>query len=123
MPDFTARFSAGVTSTVWDDHPGIGSSRINPQPTHPSNYQQGTVGTPITVLCTIGGVEAPLDGALGGHLFSSDFAEHPCPYPILAAGAAGQSSAQSFTPSVVGHYLWVIRHNGGGAIALHLDVE
>ena len=120
MPDFDARFSAGVTLTIWDDH-AASVSRLNPKPTHPHKYQRATVGTEVEVRMTFEGVEAPMDADLAG-LFSSDFAETPAATPPISS-PAGQSSVQRFTPNAVGHYLWVMRHEGGGAIGLHLDAE
>jgi hypothetical protein len=121
VPDFTVRLSAGVDLIAWNDHEGAGVSRINPQQTHPAKYRRATVGVPVTMRATIGGVDSPLDAALGGHLFSSDFGE--APVPTGATGAAGQSSVQTFTPPVPGHYLWVMRHAAGGVVGVHLDAE
>lgn len=125
MPDFTARLTAGVVPAVWDDHEGSGVSRINPRATHPSKFLKATVFTPVTLKATIGGVEGPTDAALPDptKLFTSDFAEHPSPSPISPTGVGGSSSIQQFTPLYPGHYLWVIRHADGGAVAIHLDAE
>ncbi len=122
MPDFTARFTAGVQLTPWDDHAGSGVPRTNPIPARPHRYYRAQIGVQVEIKATVGGVEGPLDGALGGRLFSSDFAEYPGP-PIVPAGVAGQSSVQRFTPQHLGHYLWVMRRATGGAFAMHMDVE
>ncbi len=121
MPDFSVRFSAGVTPTIWDDHP-VTVSRLNARPTRPPKYQRASVGVQVEVRATWAGSEAPMDADLGGNLFASDFAESPGASPI-ATSPVGQSSVQRFTPTAAGHYLWMIRHADGGAIGLHLDAE
>lgn len=121
MPDFTARLTAGVTLTAWDDHAGAGVSRLNPLAALPSRYQRATVGVMVEMRATVGGVEGPADGALGGALFTSDVGESP--EFVLPTSPAGFTSIQRFTPVAAGHYLWVMRHAGGGAVAIHLDAE
>lgn len=121
MADFTVRLTAGVVLTVWDDHPAARGSRLNPQVTHPSRYWKATVDSPVTMKATVAGVEGPMDGALGGRLFTSDFGMAAS--PVGATGAGGQSSVQTFTPRQAGHYLWVMRRAGGGVVAIHLDAE
>jgi hypothetical protein len=121
VADFTARLTAGVTPTDWDDHAGSGVSRLNAAGPRAPRYLKATVGVPVTMKATIGGVEGPLDAALGGNLFTSDFGF--AAVPVVASGAAGQSSVQTFTPPIAGHYLWIMRHANGGADGVHLDAE
>lgn len=121
MANFTVRLSAGAVLAPWDDHAGSGVSRLNAAVGHPSRYQKAAVGVPVTMRATVGGVDSPLDAALGGNLFTSDFAE--AAVPSLPTGAGGQSSVQTFTPPAVGHYLWIMRRANGGAVGIHLDVE
>ena len=124
MPDFTARFTAGVTPTIWTDDPiGGAPSRINPVPGRSPKYAKATAGVQVEIQAKVGGVEGPADGALGGRLFTGWFAEHPSPHPIAPTLVGGSTSIQRFTPTVVGHYLWCMQRPGGGTIALHLDVE
>jgi len=126
MPDFTARLASGVTTVIWDDHQGSGVSRINPAPTRPSKFLRATVGVPVQFVATFGGVSAPTDIALafaGAGLFSSDLAEHPALGALAPSGVAGSSSVQMLTPPAAGHYLWVMRHAGGGYVAIHFDAE
>jgi hypothetical protein len=123
MPDFTVRFTHGVQSVVWDDHAGAGSSRINPHPARPSKYHRAAVGAEVRIEATWDGLQGPDDSQLGGKLFSSDFAEVPFVGTLVPNGMTGQSSVQRFTPPVKGHYLWVMRHEDGGAVGVHLDVE
>ncbi len=122
MPDFTARFTAGTSLATWVDAAG-NQSRINPASGHVLRYTKGQVGTEIVVKATVGGVEGPSDGTLGGRLFTAAFAEHSAPYPFAPAGDASHSSIQRFTPPAAGHYLLVIRRDDGGAIGMHVDVE
>lgn len=121
MADFIARLTAGVTPTDWDDHAGDGVSRLNAAVARAPRYLRATVGVPVTMAATIGGVEGPLDAALGGNLFSSDFGM--AAVPVVATHPAGQTSVQTFTAPIAGHYFWVMRHANGGAIGLHLDAE
>jgi hypothetical protein len=129
MPDFTARFTAGVTLTVWDDHQaGAAPSRINPLIANASHFYKAAVGVAVTIKARVdlgGGsfVEGPADTDLGGRLFSSWFAEHASLFPVAPTGTAGSSSIQTFTPPTIGHYLWVLRRKDGGAIGLPFDAE
>lgn len=126
MPNFLIRPSAGFVLTPWDDHEtlGTGVSRINPVAARPTRYLKATIGVMVEISAIVDGSEGPLDTGLGGDLFSSDFGEHPCPGPIGATEfAPGSTSIQQFTPTVLGHYLWVMRRTNGGAIGVHFDCE
>jgi hypothetical protein len=124
MPDFTARISAGVTPTVWDDHEGAGVSRINPSPAHAQKYLRAAVGVTVTIFAKLPStIEAPPDATLGGRLFTSDFVEYASASAPVVTSPGGFSSIQSFVPGTVGHYLWFIRRPDGGGIGFHLDVE
>jgi len=124
VADFTVRFTQGVESVVWDDHAGGGSSRINPHASRPSKYHRAALGTEIRIEAKWDGIDGPDDSLLGGRLFSSDFAEVPTSMgSIVPNGMTGQSSVQRFTPPVKGHYLWMMRHEDGGAVGVHLDIE
>jgi len=130
MPDFDAHFASGVTLAAWVDPPkpegagtGAGGAppRTNPVAGHPPSYYRASLGA--TVEAIVGGVAGPLDAALGGRLFTTHFAELPIWPPPLIASPAGQTSRATFTPYLIGHHLVVLRRDGGGAIALHFDVE
>lgn len=121
MPDFTARLSAGVVPTQWDDHAGAGVSRLNAPVKNPPKYLKATVGQPVEMTARWQGIEAPLDAQLGGKLFSSDMGE--AAVPVIPTGTAGQSSVQTFTPPAAGHYLWVMHHQDGGSVGVHLEAE
>jgi len=123
MPDFTARFTDGVQVLDWEDPASSTQpSRINPVAGLPHRRYQGQVGTPIEFACTVGGVEAPADGALGGRLFSVWFLEAPAGEPMIST-IGGKTSNQEFTPILPGHYLLGIRRVSGGAVFMHLDVR
>lgn len=124
MPNFQLKLASGASVQQWDD-PATGSapSRVNDRPGIAELVFVGAAEDTIIFHAIVGGVEAPLDAALGGKLFTSWVAESPDGLPqfIATAGVAGQSSVQSFTPLVEGHYLFVVRREDGGTIAFHVD--
>lgn len=133
MPDFTAEITAGAAREVWTDPPvpegpstgaGGAPSRLNPDIDYPHTCRVVQLSATVTVEASVNGVPAPLDVALGGRLFTTHFAEVPeWPAPAIT-GPAGQSSVATFTPTVVGHYLVVMRRQGGGgAVAMPFEVE
>lgn len=124
MTDFNARFSAGTTLEPWLD-PASGSrpTRLNPLTNQGHVRRVGSVGVEIEVTAEVGGVDAPLDGALGARTFFAWFAEHVGATPVLST-PVGQSSVQRFTPLEAGHYTFALaRHGGGGTVVMHLDVQ
>jgi hypothetical protein len=123
MPDFRATFTSGTTLQPWTDPAdGTRPSRLNTTTQRGHKRRVGTVGVQIEVTATVAGVTAPMDAALGGLLFLGMFAEHPGASPAISTPAA-QSSIQRFTPSVAGHYTFVLRRDGGGGLFMHVDVE
>jgi hypothetical protein len=132
MPDFDAHFAGGVTLAAWSDParpegPTTGAggapARINPIAGHPPGYFRASLGATVIVEAIVGGASGPLDAALDGRLFTTHFAELPIWPPPLITSPAGQTSRATFTPYAIGHHLVVLRRDGGGAIALHLEVE
>lgn len=127
MADFRIRFSDGITLEPWED-PALGEkpSRLNAQPAHSHTREVGSVGTPVEVTATVRGVgDAPLDSALtDGKLFSALMIEWPGAGPAPAfSGAAGQSSVQTFTPTLAGHYTLIVQRTEHGGIYAHVDVD
>lgn len=132
MSDFSARITAGSTLVVWTDptvaqstSTGVGGypSRLNPIAAYPHKCRRVELGATVTAKATVGGVEGPVDAALGGRLFTAYWAEVPLwPGPAISL-AGGQSSVATFTPPGIGHYLFVFRRDGGGALALPFKVE
>ncbi len=124
MADFGAAFSSGVTLEPWDDPPSVSlPSRINPLPERIHKRHVGAVGVQVELTATVGGVAGPLDGALGGELFSLGFLEAPAlPFPAVSF-PAGQSSVQRFTPGAVGHYTVQLTRLNHGGLILHVDVD
>lgn len=114
MQDFSVVVS-GATLEEWTD------SRINSIVGHPQRHYVGTVGDQIEIRATVGGVDGPLDSALGGRLFNCWRAEGPAVFPITHD--SGRSSVQSFTPYAIGHYTLGIARESGGAVLVHIDVE
>jgi hypothetical protein len=129
MPNFDLRLAAGASLAQWHDPdpaPNTADSRpsrLRPHPGQPFLRWLGKVGILVELRAIVAGVEAPLDGALGGNLFTAFFAEQPYGGPHGMTQPAGQSSRVRFTPLTPGHYLVGIRRTNGGAILLHLDVD
>jgi hypothetical protein len=122
MPDFSASFTSGATLVAWTDPPdATRPTRLNPIIGHGHLRRVGVVGDLVSITARVGLVTAPLDTALGGRLFLGMFAETPGAVPPITS-PAGQSSVVSFTPTVAGHYTFMLRRAGGGGLALHLDV-
>ena len=129
MPDFFVHLPTGVTVTDWDDSAFAavsGYSRTTARASLPHRHYVGTVGTEIVAMASLvaGGTPGPMDSELDGRLFSSDIGENSSDeFPSGPAGDSSRSSVQRFTPLAAGHFLWVIRHSGGGAVGFHLDVD
>lgn len=125
MADFTLRAVSGVTVAPWTD-PAQESppkpSRVNPRIGFPHRRLMGTVGVQIEVHAIVGGVDAPLDAALGGRLFVGWFVQCPVP-PAAPTSLPGHSSIQRFTPAFPGHYVLGVRRTDGGLEHLHVDAS
>lgn len=130
MPGFEVAVT-GVTLVPWEDparpagtvdaeDPGA-PSRVNSKVGYPQKMRLGTVGAPIELTATLGGVAGPLDATLGGKLFLAWFAEKAGLVGLVSP--AGQSSVQSFTPPTPGHYTVGMLREGSGAVLVHIDVE
>lgn len=125
MPDFRAAFTSGVSVVPWTDPPSLDGSkpsRLNPRVQRPHLRRRGSVDTLIQVTATVEGVAGPIDGALSGRLFFGWLAEFPGGSRPALLHSVGQTSVQSFTPRVAGHYTLVLRRTGSGGLILHVDV-
>jgi hypothetical protein len=123
VADFRAEFTAGTIVVPWDD-PALGArpGRLNPRAEHPHRRVEGSLGVQVEISLRIDGVLAPLDGSLGGELFTAFFAESPVfPAPPVSS-PVGQSSVQRFTPLVAGHYTLRIVREQHGSLFVHVDV-
>jgi hypothetical protein len=129
MPNFDLRLAVGASLAQWHDPDpapntaGSMPSRLRPHAGQPFLRWLGKVGILIELRAIVAGVEAPLDGVLGGNLFTGFLAEQPYGGPQGLTQPAGQTSRVRFTPLTAGHYLVGVRRTNGGAILLHLDVE
>jgi hypothetical protein len=124
MANFRTHFTSGVVLKPWTDPDSVSSAgRLNPQAEHAHKRIVGTVGVQVELTARVGGVEAPLDGALGGNLFTASFDETPSVSLPVISSPGGQSSVQRFTPNVVGHYTLRMLRPSGGAIIHHIDVD
>lgn len=137
MPDFTARFSAGVVLEDWldparpaetqgPDDPGA-PSRLNPRPGYPHKRWVAQTGQEIEIAATVNTVEGLPDSSLSGRLFFAWTVERPdgAPVPVFTHPLGpDQSAIQHVTVYTPGHYCFGIgRQSGGGAILMHVDVE
>lgn len=126
VADFAVDFTSGVALEPWDDPQSVSPdkpSRVNPQPEHIHKRQVGAVGVQVELTASVAGVAGPVDGTLGGELFSLAFHEAPAlPFPSVS-NPGGQSSVQHFTPIYVGHYTVQLTRPNHGAVILHVDVD
>lgn len=126
MPNFTARLFSGGTVTVWSDPAtATAPSRLNPNPARLHTYLRVAPSTSISVRATVGGVEGPLDGALGGKLFTAWWAHWSGPFPPAIVQPAGQTSVANVTfgATHLGHFILFLGRDGGGAVGIPFDVE
>lgn len=126
MADFRLRFTSGLTLEPWEDPAdvvGDRPSRLSARPEHTHSRHVGETGVQIQVSAIVAGVVGPVDGTLGGVLFTAAFLETPSLPPPSLSSPAAQSSVQRFTPVETGHYTLQISREGHGAIICHVDVD
>ena len=119
MPDFDLVVH-GADVTVWTD---ATANRLSPYTDQEMHRYRATVGSTVTLSAKVNGVEGATDSVLGGRLFHATSYETPNGIHVGWSSPPGQSSSQSFVPNAVGHFLLGMRHEKGGIILLHLDVE
>ncbi len=123
MADFDVRFSSGVSTSPWLDPEDTGKpSRVNPKDGYTMKRAVGTVGVPVEMTARIDSGEAPLDSELDDRLFFVILVECPGPRPPMIPALA-QTSVQTFTPLLAGHYHVRWRRPDGGIWHLHVDIE
>lgn len=126
MPDFTARITSGSTNEIWvDPETASAPSRLNVFPHRQARYVRVQQSDIIVVKATVGGVEGPLDTALGGRLFSSWWAEWSGDAPPALTHTPSSSSilTVSFGADHLGHFLLMLVREDGGKVGIHLNVE
>lgn len=124
MPDFDLRVHSGTTSETWDDE------RLNHRGSTQHLYYRVKPGafpavSTVELRAVVGGVEAPLDGALAGRLFHAARISWSGSFPFAITQPAGQSSKVflHFSAKTLGHQELVVRRDEGGAIYLSVEVE
>ena len=136
MPDFEARLvGAGVTAVAWTDAaapaPYVAPadadapSRLNHDAARPPTYYRVAPGSTIELRAVVGGVEAPLDGALGGRLFSAWWSQWS-DFPPTIVQPSGQSSVARVTLHAgrhLGFFQLALGRAGGGAVLVPFCVE
>lgn len=125
MPDFTVRIvpQANTTLVTWTD------VRCNPVPQRP--HQHWRVDTAPwsdqEFRCVVGGVDAPMDAALGGRLFSwwwLALPVYPAPLIIPAFARTSLVTISRLGPALeVGHYELVAYRPSGGAVVFPFEVQ
>lgn len=129
MPNFRARFFAGVSVAPWDDPSSLSlqrPTRLNPSPGHPFLREVCTVGVEVELQAHITGLGwAPLDAAFAPDpvFFPLEIFEYPGPIRPVTSHPVDQTSVQRFTPDTPGHYTLRFYRPQGGAIYLHLDAQ
>lgn len=129
MADFTVTIVGGA-QVAWVDPAGVSpdrASRIKNDPDHLRSYFSALpIPTSIAVKAIVGGVLAPMDGALGGRLFTAAWVEWSGPAPPPFSSPAGQSSVVNIHPLTTaysGHHVLRLQRAGGGAWLIPFDME
>jgi hypothetical protein len=119
MPDFDFRVTSGTITTPWDDR------HLSHRGANVHKYRVVQPAALPAISCVVGGVVAPVDGALGGRLFVVSRLQWAGSFPFTISQAAAQSSliTLGFSMSTLGHQELVIRRDEGGAIILSFEVE
>lgn len=127
MPNFDIAV-AGGTVEIWEDEPGVGPggneqpSRINPRKGLWLRRLVHPVGT-LHAEAVVGGVQGPLDAALGGKLFLWDVIEYPTPWHPGMITTPGQTSVIDIECPLPGHYTFQAYRENGGSVIVHVDVQ
>lgn len=124
MPNFDLTIASGITPTRWEDE------RLQHRGAVPHLYRRVVAPTDpalttVVIHALVNGVEAPLDGALGGALFVAARLAWSGSFPFAIAQTVGQSSeiTLTFAHHMLGHQELIVRRPGGGAIILSFEVE
>lgn len=134
MADFYLRPATGFSLSQWLDpaRPAgtLGSgdagapTRLNPRVGLPHTRWRCEVGTLCSVLAVLDGeTDAPVDGELGGRLFSAWWAEWPTDGLVTIFPEAGVTANMEFTPMRAGHHLLAVHRPSGGIVLCHFDAE
>ncbi len=128
MANFTARIISGDEVPWVDEASNTEASRLNPDPEHLPSYRKITIvagAATVEFRAIVGGVEAPLDTALGGDLFTAAWAEWSGISPPPIVQTSGQTSVLNvpLTSSNVGHFCLSLTRPNGGGMLIHFDVE
>jgi hypothetical protein len=130
MPNFDVLIDGG-DEVPWVDAASLSPqapSRLNPDPEHLPSYRRILVSFGLAnfeVHAVVGGVEAPLDAALGGDLFTAAWVEWSGPFPPAIVQPAGQTSVCQIEVSTLheGHFCLSVSRANGGGVLVHFDVE
>lgn len=126
MANFEARVVTGNQVPWIDEATNDFPSRQNNDPEYLASHRRITLLNPsetVEVRATVGGVEAPLDGALGGNLFVGAWKEWSGNSQPAIVHTPGQTSVMTTAVTHSGHYCLSIRRPNGGAVLLHFDAE
>lgn len=124
MPDFDFRVFSGTITVPWA-HEGINHRGRNVHRYRVVRPVPLPALAEVVIQCVVGGVVAPLDGALDGRLFTATRLVWSGSFPFAILQAPGQSSAITlrFASNMLGHQELLIRRPSGGSIALSFEVE
>lgn len=103
MADFTVKVNAGAWYAWTDPASPTLPSRLNPAPEHVPTTQFVTEDE-FDIVAVLGGVEAPMDTALGGRLFSFAWVEWSGDALPATQLIFGQSSRVTVQVLTAGHY-------------------
>lgn len=134
MADFGLRITSGVTVKNWSDPafasayvqpPQLAPSRLNAPADIPHSYWKASPGGTVVFQATVGGVEGPLDGALGGRLFVAAWVQTGGPWPPIIVQNPGISSVATVAlpANAFGHFMMQFLRPDGGCVAIPFEVE
>ena len=127
MPNFDAKVF-GSSVLPWPDPASATGepSRLHPDAPYPQwlwVVHPGGSGVGFSIRCIVNGVEAPLDTALGGDLFTWSWVDQPLATAPTWSSPAGQSSIRNITiaSGVAAHFSVLVRRSNGGGIIVPFD--
>lgn len=117
MPDFSVVTSSNVSLAAWTDPPtDARPTRINAALGIQHLRYSSKFGVPITF-------DFATDAGSTTFAVTAWLAEAPGIFPWPSVGVSSAPTSVTFTPLRAGHHTLVVRHDLGGSVVIHIDIE